>query len=534
MNLRSSWVGRIAAVATIGVMSLAGCAETGTEEGESSAPGAQAHNRGLVGDQPEPEQPTEGGTLSYAVYSAVSSLDPAVTSPAGPTGGTEMAAVYDVLMRYDTETEGFVPHLAESMEESEDNLTWTLRLPDEVQFSDGTPFNADAVVQSIERYNRAGGLHSEMYLTMVGDTAALDERTVEFSLSRPWRNFPALLSIGHGMVVAPSSDDGGGFTPIGAGPFTVTNLQPQQLLELEKNDDYWGEAPHLDNLRFVAISGDQPKIEALQTGGVDMVYLRSAPAVNSAKEQFPGFIDTSSMTTVGQINSDPGRPGSDPRVRQAIAYAIDPEILNQRARGGADMSGTDMFQDFSRWHGETSGITPDAAKATELLEQAKADGYDGELTYVGMSDPDSREMALAIQAQLDAVGFDTTIEYATSVPDQLRRLYAERSFDLARMAYNASDIDPEIRLFRSLHSASDNLSKLDSPEVDAMVGEVLAAPGVDSKIAAINRIQEFINKEQPFLVWGAGQTYVAWDASVHGVNPSIDQIMLFHKAFLQN
>lgn len=532
MNFRRSWLGRTVAVAAAGALALSGCANSGSAENGADA--TQSQYRGIIGAQEDPGEPTDGGTLSFATYSAVSSLDPTVTPPTGPTGATEMAAVYDVLMRYDMESDEFVPQLAESLEESEDNLTWTLRLREGVQFSDGTPLNADAVIESIDRYNEEDGLYSAMYLAMVDEATATDERTVEFSLVDPWRNFPALLAYGHGMIVAPSSTEGEQFTPIGAGPFTVTNLHPQQLLELEKNDDYWGEAPHLDGLRFVAISGDQPKIEALETGGVNMIYLRSAEVVNAAKEQFPGFIDTGSMTTVGQINTDPGRPGSDPRIRQAMAYAIDTDILNQRARGGADMSGTDMFQDFSQWHGETSGITPDPAKATELLDQAKADGYDGKLTYVGMSDPDSREMALAIQAQLDSVGFQTTIEYSTSVPDQLRRLYADRSFDLARGAYNVSDIDPEIRLFNALHSSTDNLIGVDDPEVDAMLGDVLAAPDVDAKRAAINSIQEYMNEEQPFLTWGAGQTYVAWDESVHGVNPSIDQIMLFDKAFLQN
>src|SRR5690606_14963276 len=170
--------------------------------------------------------------------------------------------------------------------------------------------------------------------------------------------------------------------------------------------------------------------------GVQMIYLRNAETVNAATAEFPGFIITNNMTTIGQINSAPGRPGADRRVRQAMAYAIDTDIVNERARGGQEVMGTDLFQPWSQWHGDTAGITPDPAKAKQLLDQAMADGFDGKVTYVGINDPDAQQVALAVQAQLNAVGFDASIEYAGSVPDMVRRLYADRNFDIALGGYN--------------------------------------------------------------------------------------------------
>src|SRR5690606_35784922 len=146
------------------------------------------------------------------------------------------------------------------------------------------------------------------------------------------------------------SQQGDKFTPIGAGPFSVVHLRTQQELELKARPDYWGGEPPLDGLKFVAIAGEQPKIEALRTGGVQMIYLRNAETVNAATAEFPGFIITNNMTTIGQINSAPGRPGADRRVRQAMAYAIDTDIVNERARGGQEVMGTDLFQPWSQWH----------------------------------------------------------------------------------------------------------------------------------------------------------------------------------------
>lgn len=533
MKLENSRLIRIIATAAVGAMALAGCASPGTPADDNGAPASSAAH-GPIGDQGEPGTPTEGGTLSFATYSPVSSLDPTVTQPTGPTGGTEMAAVYDVLMRYDSDSQTFEPQLAESLEESPDRLTWTMRLREGVRFSDGTPFDAHAVVASIERYNARRGLYASLYTKMVHSTTAKDASTVEFRLAQPWSNFPAILAYGHGMIVAPSSQQGDKFTPIGAGPFSVVHLRTQQELELKARPDYWGGEPPLDGLKFVAIAGEQPKIEALRTGGVQMIYLRNAETVNAATAEFPGFIITNSMTTIGQINSAPGRPGADRRVRQAMAYAIDTDIVNERARGGQEIMGTDLFQPWSQWHGDTAGITPDPAKAKQLLDQAMADGFDGKVTYVGINDPDAQQVALAVQAQLNAVGFDASIEYAGSVPDMVRRLYADRNFDIALGGYNVSDIDPEIRLFNALHSTSNNLIGLKSPVMDGLLSDVLSAPDTETKRRALDEIQQFINEDQSFLTWGAGRTYVAWSENVFGVDPSIDQIVLFDEAFIRD
>lgn len=533
MKLQNSRLARIVATAAVSTMALAGCANPGTS-GNDNGSSASSAVHGLIGDQGEPGTPTEGGTLSFASYSSVSSLDPTVIPATAPTGGTEMAAVYDVLMRYDYDSQTFEPQLAQSLEESPDRLTWTMRLREGVRFSDGTPFDAHAVVASIDRYNTRRGLYASLYTKMVRSTTAKDASTVEFRLEQPWSNFPGILAYGHGMIVAPSAQQGDTFTPIGAGPFSLVNLRPQQELELAARPEYWGGEPHLDGLKFVAIAGEQPKIEALRTGGVHMIYLRNAETVNAATAEFPGFVSTFSGTTIGQINSAPGRPGADRRVRQAMAYAIDTDIVNQRARGGQEIMGTDLFQPWSQWSGGVTGITPDPVKAKQLLDEAMADGFDGKVTYVGINDPDAQEVALAVQAQLNAVGFDATIEYTSSVPDMVRRLYADRNFDIALGGYNVSDIEPAIGLFNALHSTSNNLIGLKSPVMDGLLDDVLSAPDTETGQRALDEIQRFINEEQSFLTWGAGRTYVAWSDNVFGADPSIDQIMLFDDAFIRN
>ncbi len=344
-----------------------------------------------------------------------------------------------------------------------------------------------------------------------------------------------MLAYGHGMIVSPTAQQGDKFTPIGAGPFTLVSLQPQQELQLKANPDYWGGAPNLDGLKFVGIAGEQPKVDALKSGGIDAAYLRNAQTVNAAKAEFPGYVDTTSMSMVGQLNNAPGRPAADPRVRQAIAYSIDPEVLNQRVRAGEGMPGTDMFQPWSEWYGNVNGITPDAAKAKELLDQAKADGFNGKITYVGVNDPDAQQLALAVQAQMNSIGFDVALEYTSSITDMVKRLYIDRNYDMSFGAYSIADVAPEIRLFSSLSSTStNNILGYKSPEMDALLGKVLSAPDETAKREAIVDIQNLVNTDQPFLSWGAGVNYVAWSPDVYRANPTVDGIILFDKAFKKN
>ncbi|MBM9836930.1 ABC transporter substrate-binding protein [Rhodococcus hoagii] len=531
MKKYSRRLARTMAVTVVGAVALAGCASSESSD-SSSGPGATTTAYGILGDQGDGGTPVSGGTLSFASYAPVTNLDPAATQPAGATGGTEMAAVYDVLMRYDSQSRSFEPQLAKSFEESPDFLTWTLKLRDNVKFSDGTPMDAAAVVASIDRYNQRRGANSQVYTQMVASNVAQDPSTVVFTLKQPWRTFPAMLAYGHGMIVSPTAQQGDKFTPIGAGPFTLVSLQPQQELQLKANPDYWGGAPNLDGLKFVGIAGEQPKVDALKSGGIDAAYLRNAQTVNAAKAEFPGYVDTTSMSMVGQLNNAPGRPAADPRVRQAIAYSIDPEVLNQRVRAGEGMPGTDMFQPWSEWYGNVNGITPDAAKAKELLDQAKADGFNGKITYVGVNDPDAQQLALAVQAQMNSIGFDVALEYTSSITDMVKRLYIDRNYDMSFGAYSIADVAPEIRLFSSLSSTStNNILGYKSPEMDALLGKVLSAPDETAKREAIVDIQNLVNTDQPFLSWGAGVNYVAWSPDVYRANPTVDGIILFDKAF---
>ncbi|MEK8145929.1 ABC transporter substrate-binding protein [Streptomyces sp. M10(2022)] len=237
---------------------------------------------GITGDQGKPGKPVRGGTLHFADYTEARSLSPAATYATGASGGAAMAALYDVLMRYDTEAKKYEPWLAKSLRSSKDSRTWTLRLRDGVDFSDGTPLNAKAVAESIEWYQDSKGADASLLAANIARTEATDELTVVFTMRRPWAEFPARLAQAPGMIVAPAARAGKTFRPIGAGPFTLQKHAPQEEMILKANKDYWKGEPYLDALRFTWPQSDRARLEALDDGTADVTYMRSPDVVDDA------------------------------------------------------------------------------------------------------------------------------------------------------------------------------------------------------------------------------------------------------------
>ena len=371
---------------------VSSCADSGNGGGSGDAPDSGSGlSIGPVNEQSGEGDPVKGGTLTFSGYSAVTNLDPAKTQIAGSVAGSELGAIYDTLLRYDPASKEFVPKLAESMEPSSDFKTWTLELRDGVKFSDGTPVDSAAVSASLNRYVTNKGPQSSLYASKVASVDTPDPSTVVFNLVDPWTGIESLLSTGPGMIVAPSAQQGDQFTPIGAGAFTLEKFAPNEELILDAREDYFDGAPNVDKLRLISIVGSQSTTESLKSGGTDVAYMRSLPNVLDLIDSgYPGFVDIPSLSYLSLVNTAPGRPGADVRIRQALALATDPVALDNRLNEGKGLPGQVIFQDTSRWHNDVAPIGVDTAKAKQLLDEAKADGYDGKITYLTLQENSAR------------------------------------------------------------------------------------------------------------------------------------------------
>jgi peptide/nickel transport system substrate-binding protein len=525
---------RLAAALGAGALVLTACG--GNAEGRSSGTASGETPEatiGIVGDE-DCGDPVEGGTLTLSDFAEARSLSPAQTIATGYSGGTALAAVYDVLVRYDPETQKFEPQLAEEVTSNEDFTQWTVTLRDGVTFSDGTPLNAQAVVDSANWYLSNRGFDAAVIGPNLAGIRAEGDKTVVFDLKTPWATFPAMLGQSIGMIVAPAAIAGPEFRPIGAGPFTLDHYSPQEELVLNARDDYWGGDPHLDQLRIVWLNNDQARFETLEADGSDVTVLRNSEQAKAARDAgYSGYSTVQSLGNVVMVNNAEGRPGADARVRQAIALAVDPTVLNQRVFGGVDIASKALFSDLSRWHAEDVETTPvDAEQARKLVEEAKADGFDGTIRYLGNASPGGRDQALAIQAMLENVGFTVETELLQSTADIIQRVFVSRDYDLSQSGLSVSEEDPFQRLYTSFHSQSvSNASGYGSPEMDALITELQQTEG-DDRQEVINRIEELYQKDMPVLPLSPLSPFVPWQEDVHGVQPINEGMLTFGEAWI--
>jgi peptide/nickel transport system substrate-binding protein len=521
----------LTASAAVLLLLLTACADTGGAE--DAEPRRSAYEPGMV-NLPDQGEPTEGGTVTFGAFAEPTVLDPAETIVAGSTGGLEMAAIYDVLMRWDSAENKVVPQLAESLTSDDDHTTWTLQLRDGVTFSDGTPLDAEAVAWSLARYVEHGADEAMLWEENVERVEITDPLTVVFHLATSWPTFDYMLTTGPGMVVARSADAAGGFRPVGAGPFTFSSHKPGEEIVLEANKDYWDGAPHLERVRTVFLGDPAATQDSFDSGSVNLALLRDPDIVDEVLGQdTPGFLSMVALANVAVVNASKGRAGEDPRVRQAMALAIDPELIFQRAYGGAGLASNEIFPDYSTWHSGADALEVDPEKARELVAEAKADGFDGKVKYVDGADKASRATAVAVEASLEAVGFEVDVHLARSVQEQIVTVAVERDYDLAGWGISWREAGPFGRMFATLHSKGNlTVGMPTGAGFDELFAEFQAAATPEEQRDVIARIQEEWNEQVPAVVFGPMPEFMAFGPQLRGVTDTTNSMVLLDDAWL--
>lgn len=524
MKTPAPWLPALAAAALV----LSGCSGAADEPGQAGSPGFA---NGYVIEPDDTGEPVRGGTLDFVTYSEARSLDPTVTIANGSSGGTEMAAVYDLLVRHDPATGEYVPQLAESLE-SDDDQTWTLTLRDGVTFSDGTPLDAAAVVWSLDRYVSEAGPQVTFFSRMVKSYEAKGDDTVVFQLNQPWSDFGYLLSTGPGMVVGKAAVKGKTFEPVGAGPYVQDHYSPDEELVLTARKDYWAGEPAVESVRFFSVPVEQSRLDSLTNDEVDLAFLREAATAEDAlAEGFGGFMEIGSVSRGLLLNHREGSATADVRVRQALVHAIDLDVVNERTAEGVGIMSAGILNEHSRFETDAEPLAYDPERAKALLEEAKADGYDGRISFKGVAQV-SEASGVTLKALLEAVGFEVSLDYVGSVSDLMADIYVKNDYDMVIWGFGMPDDAVFPELYEKVHSESrSNTGGSKDTEMDGLLDDLGAATDDAGREKALSAIQERWNETVPYVSLGATPEWVAWDDDVHGVVPSIDTIMLLGGAW---
>jgi peptide/nickel transport system substrate-binding protein len=533
-------------------------------------------------------QPVSGGELTFAEYSEPRGLDPIVSTGAGVTGAIEMTAIYDTIMRWNPETGKYEPRTAESLESNADFTEWTLTLKPGITFHDGTPYNAEAVKWGMMRHKSGqpdappcaelyacprNSTSSGVYMQLVKSIDVVDDLTLKFTLTEPWSAFAYALSDEASMIPSPTAYKAAcpdpaadvaqcefNLKPVGAGPFKIVAFTPKESITMERNDSYYGGDVYLDGLKFVnpGDAGGDRTYEGFKTETYDVAFLRAPTATAAAHEdgvegysamqQGGGYFLVNMGVTVNCKGGQPaptctGQPDgpvattpatANEKVRQAFAAAIDPKVIDERGNDGKGYPGSQIFQDDFRWYPDVPGPEFDPEKAKQLVEEAKAEGWDGKVRLLYNNTPTAVAVGQAVQAMLQAAGIDAELDTSKDTTNQIAQVAIAKDFDIAGWGVAiANDDGAMAALAQNLASTSpSNRVGYKNPKVDQALKDLRAAATDDEKKEQFGIIAAEVARDVPGYVWSKVEEYIIWQPDVHGIVFNHSTSMYFDKAWI--
>ncbi|MEJ2289661.1 MAG: ABC transporter substrate-binding protein [Deinococcales bacterium] len=354
-------------------------------------------------------QSDPSGTLKVGMESP-SKLDPAYAS-----SDAEIAvlnAVYDYLVDVDADN-NIQPRLATSWHVSQDGLTYTFELAKNATWHDGSPVTAQDVVYTFDRLRNPDlKLPTSDLYADIDTIKATGTHEVTFTLKHTNPFFLYDLSDNHAVIVKNGTTDFGK-TFDGSGPFVVQSYHPDDRMVLTANPHYFmAGKPGVAKLELIFFSDQAAEVSALRGGQID-VAMRLPSSLYESLKNVKGItrldVPTNGFNVV-RLRSD-RKPGSDPRVVEALKLAVDRQAVTQAVTQGLGVVGNDTpIGPLYKKYYDASATPPkaDPAKAKQLLKEA---GYPNglKLDLYTPNTGDRPDLAVVLKQQLAKAGFDVHV-----------------------------------------------------------------------------------------------------------------------------
>lgn len=334
--------------------------------------------------------------------------------------------LYDALVRYTGDPPTIEPWLAERWETSADGLTWTFHLAGNAKFNNGDPLDAEAVRYSFARglkLNQGVAWMLKAHLDPAG-IAAVDARTVRFTLKQPYPSFLSFLPLW--FIVNPKEveahqeggDDGQKWLTAhaaGSGPFTIRRWDAQGVMLLDAAPGYWkgwpmGDAERPAGVVYRVIREDGPRKAALLRGEVD-VAAGPTPDDCAQLEKTPGIVVTNNRGAAPfsiMLNTQKG-PTADLNLRKALAFAFDYEALITLHKGDARLLDS-PFPSATTDHIAIDMPRQDLARAKDYLAKTSYAGGGLELEYLYVSGNEvERQIGLILLSSLQQLNIKVNL-----------------------------------------------------------------------------------------------------------------------------
>lgn len=505
------------------------------------------------------------GTFVFAASSDPASLDPAFAQDGESFRVSRQ--MFEGLVGTEPGTADPAPLLAESWESSEDGMSHTFTLKEDVTFHDGTPFNAEAVCANFDRwYNWTGLAASEAFgyyynklfkgyadspADAVYKSCTPDgDYSVTIDLNKPFAGFVASLSLPSFSMQSPSAlqefgaDEVSGSAeapvlseyamghPVGTGPYQFDEWAPGEQVTLKAYDDYWGEAGQIDEIIFRTIDDPTARRQALESGSIDG-YDLVGPADTKALED-DGFTMVSRPPfTILYLAFNQAIPElQDPKVREALSYAVDKDaLISQVLPEGTEKAIEFVPDTVNGYNPDVTTYDYDPEKAKSLLAEA---GYDEanplKLTFnypVNVSRPympDPEQIFTVLSSQLAEVGVETTpvseewVEYLDRTTGT-----ADHGIHLLGWTGDYNDTDNFVGVFFGQQSSEWGF---DNPELFQKLNEARGVSNLEDQTALYEEINEMVAQFIPGVPIAHPAPTLAFDPRVESypASPVNDEV----------
>ncbi len=449
--------------------------------------------------------------------------------------------IYESLLKRDEKSLELVPVLAESWEISEDHLQYTFHLKKNIRWQDGQPFTAHDILFSFERIKDPGvdSAHLRNYYQDIERLEMVDNDTVRYHYRIPY--FKALEFCG-GIPIVPAHlfKDTDNFNqhpigrrPVGTGPYRLLHWETGKEIALVRNEEYWGEKPHLNRIVFKIITDATVALQVLKQGGLDLMSLRPIQWVrqtqarrfeeNYQKLKYP-------LPSYSYIGWNLRRPlFNDRRVRLAMTLLLDRETILKKVLFGLGtvISGT-FYLNSPEYDHNLKPYPYDPKTAVELLRAAGWEDRNGD----GILDRDGvpfdfeflisagskfgEQIATILQENLKGVGIKMGIrklEWAVFV-----QRIEDHNFDACTMGWSLGwDTDPYQLWHSSQADKGSNFVGFRNDEADRLIEAARKEFNPRKRRQMYTRFSEILYEEQPYTFLFTTDALVAAARRFHNV-----------------
>lgn len=392
---RRSFVKLGGGAAALAGLGLAGCGNSNSGSGD-----AAASDGGTKG----------GGTLSYGSAYSTQNYDPSSTSSALALSAN--LNVVEGLYELDFHDYSTYNGLATGDPVKVDDTTFEVTLRDGAKFSDGNAVTPEDVVESFKRASAEGNIYVSM-LTPIASIEKKDDKTVTIKTNVP--NFSLLkerLAIVRVIPAAMTADELKA-KPVGSGPWKFDEIS-DTALKLTPNENYNGDHKALDNeLRIDVLKDPTARVTAQQEGTTLICESVPADSVDQLKSAGVTVDTVQGFGTRFMMFNVKKAPWDNVKVRQAVMYALDYDKMITNALSGMGAAPTSYLPDtFTNYHKASTVYTYDQEKAKSLISEAGI--TPGAITLRTTDNDQVKAMATQVKNDLDALGFNVTIQTDTS------------------------------------------------------------------------------------------------------------------------